>query len=137
MGSKARDKKASGGGHISDQFAWVLLGWGIIGVSRFFSLPLGWVGLVVTLLVGDRNDPFTRFWLNQMLVYLIAPLVTIPLPINDLLHPIPPTELYGHILGWIFKWYCVFWVVWVFDLVMICLQKRRATPILGSIHILD
>lgn len=92
---------------------------------------------MVTLLVGDRDDPFTRFWLNQMLVYFIAPLVTLPLPINDLLHPIPPWDLLDHIIGWTFGWYFVFWVVWVFDLVMICLQKRRATPILGSIHILD
>lgn len=90
-----------------DQKALAIVGW-----------ILGWIGLVIALLAGDRDDPFLKFWLNQMLVFdLFALLGCIPL------------------IGWV--WAVVMFVLWVITLVRICKGETTPVPIIGGIHILD
>ncbi len=78
---------------------------------------LTWIGFIVALVAGDRQDPFLRFHLNQCLV----------LDLFALLGFVP-------VIGWI--WDIFVLVLWIMGLVSACQGEMKEVPLLGKIHIL-
>ena len=77
---------------------------------------LGWIGVLVVFLAGDKSNPDVRFWLNQMLVYdLFGLLVCIPF------------------VGLV--WGIVMLILWIIGLVNICQGKTEGVPLIGKIKI--
>ncbi len=76
-----------------------------------------WIGFIIAVLAGDKNDPYVKFHLNQALVLnLFAFLSWIPL------------------IGSI--WAIFIFVLWIIALVGACSGETKQVPLLGDIHIL-
>ena len=78
---------------------------------------IGWIGFIIAICAGDKNDPYLKFHLNQSLV----------LNLFSLLGMIP-------FVGWI--WSIVVFIFWLMALVSACQGETKEVPLLGGIHIL-
>ncbi|MBQ7429916.1 MAG: hypothetical protein IJV29_09635 [Butyrivibrio sp.] len=84
-----------------------------VGIISYIT----WIGFIVALLAGDRNDPYVKFHINQALV----------LNLFSLLSVVP-------FVGTI--WGIFVFAMWVLAVVGACSGETRAVPLFGEIHIL-
>ena len=78
---------------------------------------LSWIGFIISLVAGDKDDEFAKFHQNQALVLFIMSLLSI----------IP-------ILGWIVA--IVFTVFWFMGLINAINNEMKPLPLIGGIKII-
>ena len=72
---------------------------------------IGWIGWLIAMLAGQKDDPFAKHHLNQtLIIYLIA---LIP------------------IVGSIFAL-----ILWIMGLINVCQGEAKPLPLIGNWHIL-
>lgn len=73
---------------------------------------IGWIGWLISLLAGQKDDPFAKHHLNQtLIIYLIA---LIP------------------VVGSIFAF-----ILWIMGLVNACQGEAKPLPLIGNWHIIN
>ena len=76
-----------------------------------------WIGFIIAICAGDKNDPYLKFHLNQSLVLILFSLLGMI-----------------SLVGWI--WSIVVFIFWIMALVSACQGETKEVPLLGGIHIL-
>ena len=83
-----------------------------------------WIGFIVALCIGDRQNPYVRFHLNQALVLNLASMI---LEICMIIPIVNFVAIVFHI---------VLFVFWIMALVSAANRRMEPMPLLGGIHIL-
>jgi uncharacterized membrane protein len=132
------DRGERDGGKKSSELGFAIVGW-----------MFGWIGFVIALCAGKRDDPFLKFWLNQMLVYDLARtlafvVVIVLMAVSGIVNvTYNGFDNVTYLLSLILYTYAgklvaaILLVIWLFGLVSICKGHRREVPIIGGIHISD
>ena len=84
-----------------------------------------WIGFFVALVIGDRNDDFTRTHLNQALVLNIAGILA------GVIAVIP---LVGTMAGGIIE--IAVWVLDIMGIIRAATWRMDPLPIVGDIHLI-
>lgn len=73
---------------------------------------IGWIGWLIALLAGQKDDPFAKHHLNQTLILNLICLI-----------PLGITQLFAFIL-------------WIMGLVNACNGETKDLPLIGNLHII-
>lgn len=84
-----------------------------------------WIGFIVALVIGDRNDPHTRFHTNQALVLNICAIVC------GIIMIIP-------IVGWVIGiiGYIIVVIGWFIGIISAAAGTQRRAPLFGKINLI-
>lgn len=73
---------------------------------------IGWIGWLIALLAGQKDDPFAKHHLNQTLILYLISLI-----------PLGITQIFAFIL-------------WIMGLINACQGEAKPLPLIGNWHII-
>ena len=73
---------------------------------------IGWIGWLIALLAGQKDDPFAKHHLNQTLILNLIALI-----------PLGITQIFAFVL-------------WIMGLVNACSGEAKPLPLIGNWHLL-